>query len=600
MASTPVRWDLSALFSGMDDPRIDALWAQLEARTGAFEERYRGHIASDELDADTLHAGVVEWEAIYNEASKPMTFAHLLHAGDASNAAIGAFMQRQMERSSSLGVDTMFFQLELQAAPEEAVERALADERLAAYRHFVRLVRVLSPHSLTEPEEIILEETCNTGTRAWVRLFEEVTSNHTYAYTNPKSGENEILSQEEVLDRLRDPDRDVRQAAADAFSSGLSSLQRVLVFIYNNLLQDKKVEDRLRNHPYPEHQRHLSNELDKPTVDLVMRLCKEHYAIVSRYYGVKRKILGLDALTHIDRYAPLFEAEERVPFDAAMEMVGNAFGAFHPTLGERAREFAERGWIDAEPRAGKRGGAFCMYNTPDTPPVVFLSYLDKMDDVMTLAHELGHGAHASLSREQSYFNFNGTLPLAELASTFGEMLVFERLVADANPKDRLALYADKIEGVFATVFRQAAMFQFERRCHEQARASGELSPEAFGDLWQEEVQAMFGDSLTLGEQHRTWWSYVGHFIGSPFYVYAYSFGELLVLSLFQRAKREGDAFAQRYVDVLRLGGSCSPHELMALLDVDLNSEAFWRGGLQAIEEMVGQFEALWTGFATSQ
>lgn len=595
-----VRWDLSALFSSMDDPKIASTWDLLDRRAEAFESEYRGHIDTPELGATTLEAALREFESISAEAAKPLNYAHLLHACDAASPAIGAFMQKQMERASALSVRTMFFHLELQAAPEGAVAKALEDPRLAHFAHFVKLVRALSPHSLSEAEEIILEETANTGSRAWVRLFEEVTSSHPYPYRDPKTGSETTLSQEEILDKLRDADRAVRQAAADGFSEGLKEQQRVLVFIYNNLLQDKKVEDRLREHPYPEHARHLANELDKPTVDLVMRLCKDHYSLVARYYEVKRRILGLEKLTHIDRYAPLFEAESEVPWDDAIDLIARSFGEFHPALGARAQEFADRNWIDAEPRPGKRGGAFCSYNTPDTHPVVFLSYLNKPDDVMTLAHELGHGVHASLSREQTYVNFHGTLPLAELASTFGEMLVFENLVAQASKPDQLALYADKIEGVFATVFRQAAMFRFEQLCHETAREEGELTAERFAELWQSEIQAMFGDSLELGEQHRMWWSYVSHFIAAPFYVYAYSFGELLVLSLFERGKQEGDAFATRYVDLLRLGGSRSPEELMATVGVDLRSEEFWRGGFQAIQRMVEQFEALWAEAGTSQ
>ncbi len=469
-------------------------------------------------------------------------------------------MAKQMERASELSVKLMFFELELQAAPEEVgdLQRYMADPTLAPYRHFVQVARSMSPHRLNEDEEIILEETANTGCRAWVRLFEEVVSNHGFRFTAPGSSETKTLSQQEVLALLREPDRATRQAAADAFTEGLKQIERVLVFTYNNLLQDKAVDDRLRNFDYPEQSRHLSNELERSSVDLVMRLCKPRkarYDLVERFYEVKRKLLGLEKLTHVDRYAPLFAAERKVGYDNGKDIVLSAFGRFSEDMEARAREFFDAEWIDAEPRAGKRGGAFCSYNTPDTHPVVFMSYLNKTDDVMTLAHELGHGIHASYSRAQSYFNFHGTLPLAELASTFGEMLVFERLVGEASPKEKLALYAEKIEGIFATVFRQSAMFRFEQRCHETRRAEGELTSEQFGEIWQEELQAMFGDSVELGEQHRAWWSYVSHFVAVPFYVYAYSFGELLVLSLYQLAKAEGPGFATKYVDLLKLGGS---------------------------------------------
>jgi oligoendopeptidase F len=435
-----------------------------------------------------------------------------------------------------------------------------------------------------------MEELANSGSRAWNRLFDEVTANHVYRIS--LEGSEREKSQQEVLALLRHEDRATRQAAADSFSAGLKEQERVLTFIFNTLLQDKAIDDRLRKFDFAEQSRHLSNELDQETVELVIRLCREFYPLVARYYRVKRSILGLDELTHIDRYAPLFAAEEKVSWSRAQEIVLGAFGAFSADMAEKGSEFFEKNWIDAEPRKGKMGGAFCSYNTPDTHPVLLQSYLDKMDDVMTLAHELGHGVHASYSREQSYFNYHGTLPLAELASTFGEMLVFEKLVAGASDKDKLALYAGKIEGIFATVFRQAAMYQFEKGAHNKRRTEGELTAEEFGSIWQEELQAMFGDSVALGEQHRSWWMYVGHFTGSPFYVYAYSFGELLVLSLYEMAKKAGPGFADRYVEVLKLGGSKTPAELMGMLDIDLRSEEFWRGGFAALENIMSEFERL--------
>ncbi|HWA84514.1 MAG TPA: M3 family oligoendopeptidase, partial [Fimbriimonadaceae bacterium] len=447
-----------------------------------------------------------------------------------------------------------------------------------------------------EKEEIVLEQTANTGSRAWVRLFEELTANHVFKLKRPGSDEIEELTEQEVLTLLREPDRALRQAAADSLSEGLAQLQRVLVFTFNNLVQDKAVEDKMRGFQYPEQSRHLSNELDKDTVDLVIRLCRKNYSLVERFYNVKREILGLAELTHIDRYAPLFESEEEVGWDAAKKIVLDAFGSFSGEMAARAKEFFDDNWIDAEPRKGKQGGAFCAYNTPDTHPVVFQTYLNKQDDVMTLAHELGHGVHASLSRAQTYLNFHGTLPLAELASTFGEMLVFESLVREASLKDRLALYADKIEGVFATVFRQAAMFGFEQRMHQVRRAEGELTPERFGEIWQEEMQAMFGSSVRLGDQHRLWWSYVGHFVFAPFYVYAYSFGELLVLSLYQMAKAEGPGFADKYISLLQMGGSKSPTDLMKTVGVDLHAETFWQGGFTAMEKLVVEFERLWAEY----
>lgn len=591
LPSPKVHWDLSALFSGLDDPKIEAAWKSAEEAAAKFAEKYRDKVAS--LDAAGLAEAVGEMEKIYETASKPIGYASLRHSTDTGSPEIGAFYQAQQMRITGLSVTLMFFELELQKAPASQIDPLLDNPAMANYAHYVRTARAFSPFRLTEPEEIIFEETANTGSRAWVRLFEELTANHTYHLNG------EETTQEELLTMLREPDREVRQKAADAFTAGLKELERTLVFTYNTLLQDKATEDRLRGLEYPEQSRHLANELDKETVDLVVSLCVENYPLVARFYNVKREILGLPELTHIDRYAPLFDAEAPVTWDEAKEIVLGAFGQFSTEMEARAREFFDKNWIDAEARKGKRGGAFCAYNTPDTHPVVLQSYQNKMDDVMTLAHELGHGVHASLSRAQTYLNFHGTLPLAELASTFGEMLVFERLVASASLKDKLAMYADKCEGTFATIFRQAAMFRFEQRCHNARRAEGELKPEQFGDFWQEELQAMFGDSVKLGEQHRMWWSYVSHFIAVPFYVYAYSFGELLALSLYGMAKAEGPAFVDKYLSVLALGGKETPQQLMGHLGIDLRDRAFWEGGFRTMEGLVSEFERLWAEYSES-
>lgn len=586
-----ITWDLSALFSSMEDEKIAGTWASCNARAEAFAAKYRGKVA--DLNVSDLVVALQELEDLSNEAAKPPTYANLLFAADTSNPSHGAFLAEQSEKASEVRVKVMFFDLELQKIEQSKLDAMLEDPALAVYRHHFAVVRAYTPYMLSETEEVLLEETSNTGVRAWVRLHDEVTANHDFRYIDPLTDETLELSQEEVLDRLRDPDRRVRQAAGDALSNGLAQIERVVTFAYNTVLADKKLEDRLRKMEYPERSRHLANELDKETVDLVMQLCKERSDLVARYYRVKKKILGLEELTHVDRYAPLFEAEEKIGWDEAKEMVLTSFGAFHPKMREVAEEFYTKNWIDAEARKGKTGGAFCNYNTPDTHPVMLMTYLGNLKDVGTLAHELGHCVHGSLSRKQSLFNFHGTLPLAELASIFGEILVFERVVGNASLKDKIALYADKIEGIFASVHRQSAMFRFEQKCHTHRREQGELSSQEFGDYWQAELQSMFEDAVKLGEQHRRWWMYVGHFFFAPFYVYAYSFGELLTMALFEKAKQEGPDFADRYVHVLELGGSKNPDELMAILGVDLHSREFWEGGFAVIEGLVGEFEKLW-------
>ncbi|MEO7716935.1 MAG: M3 family oligoendopeptidase [Capsulimonas sp.] len=592
--TTDVRWDLSDLYQSIDDPKIEATLTEMQTLSEAFQAKYKGRIDSADLTAATLGSALREYEAMDQEASKPGTYAALLFSTNTANAAYGAFMQKMRERGTALSLPTLFFTLELAAAPEEVVAPLLDTPEVAPYKHFVLDLRLHREHMLSETEERLLEEMANTGARAWDRYFDEVTANSVFKV------DGEELTQPQVISRLYSADRETRRAAAVAFTEGLQANIRAAVFIFNTLMQDKNVRDRLRKYTYPEQSRHLSNELSKETVDLVVDTVYRNYPVVARYYHVKSAILGVDGLTHYDRYAPLFQAEEQLPYEEARQIVLDAFGEFSPILRERAAEFFDKNWIDAAPAKGKQGGAYCAYVTPDLHPYVFMNYLGKMKDVMTLAHELGHGVHSSLSREQTLVNFHGTLPLAELASTFGEMLVFDKVVAQASLKDQLALYAEKIESAFATIPRQTAMYRFEKAIHNHRRDKGELTLEDFGNYWHTEMQAMFGDAVTLGDEHRLWWSYIGHFTGSPFYVYAYSFGELLALALYRKSQTEGPAFAAQYLDMLRAGGSLTPQQLVAKVGVNLDDPEFWQGGFLVLDTMVAKFEELWAEYQAAQ
>jgi oligoendopeptidase F len=595
-AVTAPSWNLGDLYNGIGDPRIEATLGESLERARRFEETYRERVRSPDLSAETLLDAIREYEALQQESYKPMAYASLHYSADSSDPERGALLQRTQEAGTQISLHLLFFELALLQMPEEQAQRLIGNPALAPYRHYLRVVRAYAGHDLSEPEERILEEKANTSTRAFARLFRETTANATY--TLEWEGETQTLNQSELLALMRSPERELRRRAAESFSKGLGEMSRTLTFIFNTLVQDKAVEDRLRRYSDPEESRHLSNELDAATVETVMKACEEHYGLVARFYRLKREILGYDTLTHYDRYAPLYDTQEKVEFPEAREMVLTSFQEFSPRMRETAEEFFTGEWIDAEPRQGKQGGAYCSYVTPDLHPYIFMNYLDRLDDVMTLAHELGHGIHASLSRGQTYFNFHGTLPLAELASTFAEMLVFEKLQSGASLKDRLALYAEKIEGAFATIFRQAAMFRFEQRLHRARRERGELTPEAIGEIWQGEVGKMFGDSVELGEEHRLWWSYIPHFIGSPFYVYAYSFGELLVFALYRMYQEQGEGFPDRYLALLERGGSESPDELMGRMGIDLHDPAFWAGGMRVLGELVDRFEELYREYQT--
>jgi oligoendopeptidase F len=584
-------WDLSDLFAGLDDARIEETLAAQDARAKAFAERYRGRINSPGLAAADLATAIAEMESIAQERDKPITFASLLFAGDSTSQEYGAFLQKMRERHTAIGLHTLFFDLELMAMPQEQANRLLADPAMARYAHYVTALRLAREHVLSEPEERILEEKSNTGDRAFVRLFDETISHIPFEIT--LDGERKTLTEPEVLNLIRHQDRETRKAAAESLTKGLTGQGRLLTFIFNDVLQDKATEDRLRGYTDPAESRHIANELDAGIVAAVIETARRNYPLVERYYNLKKQILGLDTLTHYDRYAPLFETKETVTFPEARDIILDAFGRFSPTMQSVADEFFQSGWIDAEPRKGKRGGAFCSYVTPDLHPYVFQTYLDQMDDVMTLGHELGHGIHAYVSRPLGYLNMHGTLPIAELASTFGEMLVFEKLQESASIADKMALYANKLEGVFATVFRQAAMYQFERDIHAARREHGELTTEQIGSFWQTRQQEMFGSSVELGEEHSNWWMYISHFLHVPFYVYAYTIGELLVLSLYAKSKKEGAAaFEPKYLDLLKAGGSLSPQQLMAKMDIDLHDAAFWQGGFDVMAGLLDRFEEL--------
>lgn len=588
---TKAAWDLNDLFQGVDDPAIDKALDDSLVRAKAFAQTYRGAIDSADLTANTLLEAIKELEDMASLQAKVGSYAVQVFSADMSKPEHGALMQHVQERQTEVALELIFFELELMAAKPEIIDRLVEDPILADYKHFIHASRLFRDHKLVEGEEKILEEKANTGGRAFERLFEE--SIYSLEFKVTIDGQEQTLSEPEVLALLRDPSRAVRKAAGESLTQVLVANSRLLTFIFNTLVYDKSIDDRLRRYEYPEQPRNTSNELDRETVETVMDTCVEGYELVARYYRVKRQALGYDKLYHYDRYAPLFESKEAYSFDQGQEIVLESFGRFSTEMRVAADEFFNKNWIDAEPRKAKRGGAFCISVTPDLHPFVLMSYLNRKEDIMTLAHELGHGVHYSLAGCQSLFNFSSVLPIAELASTFGEMLVFQSLVSKSNLEEKLALYAEKIEGIFATVFRQAAMYKFEQELHRGRRELGELTTEQIGEMWQRNIQSMFKDSVELGEEHANWWMYVNHFVESPFYVYAYSFGELLVLALYAMYLKEGESFVPKYLELLKTGGSCSPEELLGRVGIDIRDPEFWRGGVKVLDALVVDFENLY-------
>lgn len=580
-----VRWDLSDLYNGIDDPQIERDMAQTNARADSFAATYRGRVLS--LGAEALYQAIAEYEALVEAANRLGVFAHLIWTTDAANPRYGALLQRLTEWEAQLQQTLVFFELEWTNAPDDFARAMLAHPALAHYRHWLEVTRRYQPHRLTEPEEKILAEKSVTGRSAWTRFFSELMGNTRYPF------DGEELTQAGILARLYDPDRSVRQRAAQAFTDVLRQQLPTLTYIFNTLAADKASDDRLRKFPSWISSRNLDNQVSDQVVEALIEAVTARYDIVARYYHLKRQLLGLDRLYDYDRYAPLPAAEGHYRWEQAREMVLEAYGKFHPQMAEIAGQFFARSWIDAPPYPGKRSGAYSASAVPSVHPYVFLNFTGSARDVMTLAHELGHGVHQYLSREQGMLQQHTPLTTAEMASTFGEMLVFSDFMArESDPAVRLAMLAHKIEDTFATVFRQISMNRFEHAMHTARRTEGELPSERLSQFWLETQQAMFGDSVELTENYAIWWSYVPHFLQVPGYVYAYAFGELLVLALFARYRQEGDSFAPRYLQVLRAGGSDWPEAILAPLGVDLTAPDFWQEGLREIEALVAEAEKL--------
>lgn len=574
-----VRWDLSQLY-----PDKQALEADLETAMQAatdFAASYRDKVA--DLDSEQLAIAMHMLGNLQECIGKAYTFAYLDWSTDSSDAKRGALLQQVREAYTAISTKLLFFDLEWTRVPDEQAGSLLADEGLEFCRHYLEVARLQKPYLLTEAEEKILIEKSNTGRSAWNRLFDESVSDMRFQMAG------ESLTQQQVLARLHDADRDVRRTASAAFTKGLRSNLRTLTFIFNTILADKALDDRLRGYPSWITARNMSNEVADEDVDALITAVQQGYTHVQRFYSIKKKLLGIDTMTEYDRYAPIGEADRHIDWDTAREMVLSSYTEFHPEMGAITERFFNENWIDAALGEAKRGGAFSHGCVPSAHPYILMNYTGKIRDVQTLAHELGHGVHQYLSREQGIFHADTPLTTAETASVFGEMLVFQRLMkAETDPKNRLAMLMGKIDDTIATVFRQVSMNRFEDRIHNERRNDGELSSEALSAAWMETQRPMFGDAVVLSEDYEVWWSYIPHFLHTPGYVYAYAFGELLVLALYQKYQESGNGFADQYLDLLRSGGKDWPHELVGRLGVDLRDPAFWAGGVQAIGGMVNE------------
>lgn len=567
-----------------DDPEaaVAALLDEADRRSEIFAERHEGKVG--DLDGPGLREAMEALAELSELVGRALNYTHLSFAADTADPKIGALLQSGSERATQINTRLLFFELEWVAIDDARAEELLATEGLDFCRHHLRLERRYRPHLLSAPEERIISELSITGAGAWGRLFDEVTS----AIRVQLPDEEEPTTLDQALSNLFNPDRGVRKTTAEAVTVALEPGLRTRAYIFNTLLQEKSIKDRLRSYPHWLATRNLSNEASDESVQALITAVKGRYELPRRWYRTKAKLLGLERLADYDRMAVVAADDTEVSWEEGREIVLDTFGSVSPEMRDVANRFLTESWIDAPPRESKRGGAFSASTVPSVHPYVMLNWTNRRRDVTTLAHELGHGIHQYLARDRGVFHQSTPLTVAETASVFAEELVFGRLLSQTtDPDARLGLLAEAIEGQIATVFRQVAMNQFEDRVHSCRRDEGELSVDRFGELWGESQVELLGDAVEITPGYRSWWSYVPHFIGSPGYVYAYAYGQLLALSVYRLYVERGEEIVPGYLAMLSAGGSRSPEELGELVGVDLRDPGFWDHGLDLVEEQLG-------------
>jgi oligoendopeptidase F len=579
-------WDLCDLYPAPDSPEVDTDLERAVAAATALADEFKGRLG--ELESDALAEMIARYEQLEEWLGRAMSYAQLLHAANTEDPEVGRFFQTVQERVNEISTNVLFVTLELNRIEEEAIEAKLAaSARLTHYRPWIRDVRSFRPHQLDDEIERVLHEKTVTGRRAWNRLFDETMA----ALRFPYDGRH--LTSAEIFDLLQDKDRAKRERAAHNIAEVLGRNVRLFALITNTLAKDKQLEDGWRNFPRPISSRNLANQVEDDVVDALITAVKAAYPRLShRYYALKARWLDLERLEYWDRNAPLPEdSDRRVDWSDAKVIVLEAYRRFSPTLAEIVDRFFARGWIDAALRPGKDAGAFCHPTVPSVHPYVLMNYQGRPRDVMTLAHELGHGVHQTLAAQQGPLMAGTPLTLAETASVFGEQLTFRALLeAETDPVQRRIMLAGKIEDGLNTVVRQIAFVDFEQRVH-GARRQAELTADELGELWLQVQSESLGPAFHFEDSYRVYWSYIPHFIHVPFYVYAYAFGDCLVNSLYAVYQAEPEGFEARYLELLRAGGTLRHQELLAPFRLDAADPQFWAKGLAVIENMIDQLDA---------
>ena len=572
-----MNWDLSALFSSI--PEAEEFLKQAKFKAEEFEKKYKNRLYT--LTPQEFLEVIKEYEDILENVGRSLTYIYLQFATDSSKGSLLALFQ---ELATQTEEHLIWFELEFIYLPIDKQQKFI--DNAGIYKYYLIHLQEEAPFKLSEKEEKILMKKDLTSSSAFTRLFDETLSKLKFFF------EGEKLSEEEILSKLYSPDRKERKKAQVSLTNGLKPYQDLLSFIFNQVKKDWKIDYvEIRGYENPEDPRHLANRVSKKSVDALIKTVNENTKIVEEYYNIKKNLLGLEKLYDYDRYAPLklTQQHKEISFEEAKEMVLNAFKNFSNTFYEIAKKAFDENWIDVYPKEGKRGGAFSHSATPKAHPYVLLNYTKQKRDVFTLAHELGHAIHQYLAREVGYLNQDTPLTTAETASIFAEMLLFEEMKKSLSKEEMIETYAAKLEDIFATLFRQIVFTNFERRVHSE----NELSKEKINQIWMEENQKMFGNSVYLTKNYEIWWSYIPHFIHSPFYCYSYSYAQLLVLTLYSLYKENFENFEENYIKFLSLGGSIPPKkQFLELFNLDIEKEDFWQKGINVVKEMLNEFKGL--------
>jgi oligoendopeptidase F len=588
MTVDPLRWNIDELYASADDGRIGDDLGRARALADAFAEQYRGKVAS--LRPEQLLAALRAYEALMDVAYRPQLYASLLFSGQTDDEKAQALMSRTREGTTDAFNRVRFFDVEVKKLPAAAFDALIAAPELAAYSHFLHGLRKLASYTLSEAEEQLAERKNLTGRAAFDQLYTEVSSRIRIPFE--VDGQTQSLTVAEVRALRSSLDRDVRRRATDELMKAFEEHSHVLNFCFNTLLQYHRIDIEQRGYRSVTEPTYLDDELSETVVEGLMTATEKNYPLVQRYMRLKAKALSLRDFSSHDVLAPLQTAEWRVPYAEGRQHVLDAFSGFEPRFGEIAREFFDRRWIDVLPRPGKRDGAFCSGMLPSLHPYVFLNYNDRVEDVSTLAHELGHGIHFYLSRGRTPLNFWPTTPLAETASVFGELVLMRNLLeSERDPAKRRSLLALRIEDIVSTVFNQVMYTRWEQKAHAR-RASGVAPVEDYAQLWVDERKRLYGDAVQTFPRDRWGWISIGHFIHYRFYCYSYAFGQLLVLALYRKYEEEGPRFIPRYVELLSAGCTETPQKLLARVGIDIASPGFWEQGFRTTETLIDEFERL--------